>query len=43
MNTALLQDNVATEATDFGSLDIRLLAEFEVAQVGGGEAVAVFL
>ena len=42
MNTNCTQDNATTETTDFAAIDLRLLADFEITQVGGGEAVASF-
>lgn len=42
MSTTFIQDNIATETTDAAAVALRLLAEFEVAQVGGGENVAGF-
>lgn len=42
MNTTSIDNTVATEITDTAAIDLRLLAEFEVAQVGGGENVAGF-
>ena len=42
MNTASIENTVAIENTDFAAIDLRLLADFEITQVGGGEAVASF-
>lgn len=42
MNTTFTSDTAAAHTTDFAAVELRLLAEFEITQVGGGENVAVF-
>ena len=42
MNTTSIENTVAIDTTDIAANDLRLLAEFEVVQVGGGENVAGF-
>ena len=42
MNTTSIETTVAIETTSIADNDLRLLAEFEVVQVGGGENVAGF-
>ena len=42
MNTSSIENTVATDTADISAIELRLLAEFEVVLVGGGEAVAGF-
>ena len=42
MNATSIETAVAIETTDIAANDLRLLTEFEVVQVGGGENVAGF-
>ena len=42
MNTTSTQDNLATATDDLAAIELRLLTDFEISKVGGGENVAGF-